>query len=189
MKPSIVDYFLAARRGNLGNGYAEVQAALVETLLLSNTQSAYEESLIHLTYIYHTYYFPIQNISRRNFKLCHLKLNYLKLEHTFFSRFQFQELITLRIKFQAMANGEVADADKPLQKSPRLGTATRVSGSLASVLVREITLKLETRWRVLCSPDQSPSSHVYSILQLIKLPSSHLSLLTHSLLASMFERG
>ena len=33
IKPCIVDYFLAARRGNLRNGYAEVQAALVETLL------------------------------------------------------------------------------------------------------------------------------------------------------------
>ena len=64
-----------------------------------------------------------------------------------------------------MANGEVADVDKPLQKYPRIVTATRVSGSLASVLVREKTFKLETRWRVFCSPDHSPSSHVYLILQ------------------------
>ena len=73
-----------------------------------------------------------------------------------------------------MANGEVADVDKPLQKSPRLGTATRVSGSLASVLIWENTLKLETRWRVLCSPDHGPSSHVYLG------PSASLSSRSHS---------
>ena len=86
-----------------------------------------------------------------------------------------------------MANGEVSDVDKPLQKSLRLGTATRVSSSLASVLVRKENFELETRWPVLCSPDHSPSSHVYLILQLIELPCRHLS---HSLItASMFERG
>ena len=87
-----------------------------------------------------------------------------------------------------MTNGEVADVDEPLQKSPRLGTVTRVSRSLASVLVRETIFKLETRWRVLCSPDHSPSSHVYLILQLVELPSSHLSIaLTLTLLACLKE--
>ena len=62
-----------------------------------------------------------------------------------------------------MANGEVADVDKPLQKSPRLAIATRVSGSLASVLVREKSFKLET-----CVLDPSASlTLLLSVLSLL----------------------